>query len=64
MRMGPELFPPFGILVPSPQVNGGIYEVQGDTPRLCDAMPGDSFPTDLTPGWGRHVLIFKRIGEP
>jgi uncharacterized protein (TIGR03067 family) len=40
----------------------GIYEIKGDTMKVCWAEPGRPRPTAFTaqPGSGRHFLLLKR----
>jgi uncharacterized protein (TIGR03067 family) len=40
----------------------GIYEIEGDTFRICVAKPGDERPTDFSAntGSGRILIVYQR----
>jgi len=40
----------------------GIYEIDGDSFRVCHARPGDKRPTEFSadPGSGRTLIVYKR----
>jgi uncharacterized protein (TIGR03067 family) len=41
----------------------GIYEVNGDTAKVCRASPGKERPTEFSskPGSGHALVIYKRV---